>query len=249
MIFGGTYEGRTICEWLLERARCHVVYASATDYGANLAGSSRNLQTVVGPFSDESKRRLIDSHDFCCIIDATHPFATHISASIDDLSSEFGLDVVRITRDTMPDLEGHLVPDARSAAAYLAERPGNVLLTTGSKELPIFTELIVDFAERLYARILPDVASLEHTLATGIPRSHVICMQGPLSTEMNFQTIKEFDIKHVVTKDTGRAGGYLEKAQAARLAEAELVVICRPAQADAYTLEEAKLLLKERYGI
>lgn len=249
LIFGGTYDGRTLCTWLLERKRCHVVYASATDYGAALAGSSENLQTVIGPFSDDSKHRLIDSHDFCCIIDATHPFATHISASIDDLAAAYDLDVVRIARETNPNLAGHLERDARTAARYLADRPGNILLTCGSKDLASFTEQIPNFTERLFVRILPDVTSLERTLAAGIPRSHVICMQGPLSVAMNLQTMREYDIAHVVTKDSGRAGGFHEKAEAAREANAELVVIRRPEQKGAVTLEEAKLILEERYGL
>ena len=48
-------------------------------------------------------------------------------------------------------------------------------------------------------------------------------MQGPFSLEMNRALIRQFDIKYLVTKESGRTGGFLEKIKAA---EAEGVTAC-----------------------
>ena len=52
----------------------------------------------------------------------------------------------------------------------------NVLLTTGSHTLGVYAERIAP--ERLYARVLPTAASLAACESAGIPRSHIIAMQG-----------------------------------------------------------------------
>ena len=48
-------------------------------------------------------------------------------------------------------------------------------------------------------------------------------MQGPFSLEMNRALIRQFDIKYLVTKESGRTGGFLEKIKAA---EAEGITAC-----------------------
>ncbi len=72
----------------------------------------------------------------------------------------------------------------------LSATTGNVLLTTGSKDLDIFARL-PDFQKRLYPRVLPALESLERCLTLGYPQKHIIAMQGPFSREMNLATLRE----------------------------------------------------------
>ena len=60
----------------------------------------------------------------------------------------------------------------------------------------------------------------------------------PFSQEMNAATLRMMDGAVLVTKDTGRAGGFGEKAAAARAAGAKLLVIRRPTQETGLALEE-----------
>ena len=48
-------------------------------------------------------------------------------------------------------------------------------------------------------------------------------MQGPFSLEMNRALIRQFHIRYLVTKESGRTGGFLEKIKAA---EAEGITAC-----------------------
>ena len=114
---------------------------------------------------------------------------------------------------------------AAQAAQYLAATQGNVLLTTGAKELAAFAGLD---AARLYPRVLPTVAGITACEGAGIPHRNIIAMQGPFTLELNLALMQQFHIHYLVTKDGGSAGGFAEKAQAAAQSGATLVVLRRP---------------------
>ena len=249
LVFGGTSEGRRLVEWLDGRGTCDIVASTATDYGASLIDGSPRVEVLSGPLSTEAKGRLMEAHDFCCIVDATHPYALHISDSIDELARTYGKDVVRIVREDCPGAAWLSVTSATEAARYLAGTTGNILLTTGSKDLDAFTATIPTYEQRLYVRILPVAASLARTAELGIPASRVIAMQGPFSERLNAALIEELDIAYLVTKRSGTAGGVEEKVRAAQACGIELVVIERPREKRGVSFDEAKALLEERYGI
>ena len=249
LVFGGTSEGRRLVEWLDARGTCHVIACTATAYGARLLEGSSRVETLEGPLSAEEKRHLMEGHDFACIVDATHPYALHISDSVAELARTYGKDVVRIVRDDGPDAQWLSVADAREAARHLARTEGAILLTTGSKDLDAFVTAIPSYEQRLYVRILPVAASLARTAELGIPASRVIAMQGPFSERLNMALIEEYDIRHLVTKRSGAAGGFEEKVRAAQACGIELVVVERPREEDGVSFEEAKALLEERYGL
>ncbi|MBR4754306.1 MAG: precorrin-6y C5,15-methyltransferase (decarboxylating) subunit CbiE, partial [Lachnospiraceae bacterium] len=110
---------------------------------------------------------------------------------------------------------------------YLNGLEGNILLTTGSKELADYAGLISDVT-RLYPRFLPDADSVEKAKSLGIKPAQIICMQGPFSADINAALLKQFDCKYLVTKDTGSTGGFPEKIAGAALVGAEVIVIERP---------------------
>lgn len=110
---------------------------------------------------------------------------------------------------------------------YLEETTGNILLTTGSKELQKYTRL-KEFRSRCYARVLSTKEAVEKSIGLGFEGKHLLAMQGPFSKEMNKAMIAHVDAKYVVTKETGKAGGFPEKLEAAKENGACLVVIRRP---------------------
>ena len=118
---------------------------------------------------------------------------------------------IRLLREQSTDTADCIfVEDTAGAVEYLKQTEGNVLLTTGSKELKAFTAL-PDFEKRLYARVLstPEVATMAASL--GFVGKHLICMQGPFSKELNTAMLKQFDAAYLVTKDSGKVGGFEEK--------------------------------------
>lgn len=249
LIFGGTSEGRELVEWLSARGAAHVVASSATDYGAELVSGLPRVMALTGPLSDGEKDVLVASHDFACVIDATHPYATHVSESVAALASRHGLPLMRVVRDD-GNVDGAftLVKDIDEATREVAGRAGNILLTTGAKDLAAFTAAVPDFADRLFARVLPVADSVAHARELGLPASHVIAMQGPFSVEFNVALMRELAIDVMVTKASGTAGGFAEKVTAAERCGVEVVVIGRPRDEEGLSLQGVKDELEARYG-
>ena len=246
LVFGGTAEGRKIVEWLDALDRCEIVSCTATEYGGELVEGLRHVTSLVGPLDAAAKERLVAEHVFACIVDATHPFATHVTHSIASLAQSHGLPLLRLLRDGASEgSEGEftLVEDVPAAAVAIAARSGNVLLTTGAKDLPAFVDALPDFEERLYVRILPVVSSVSGAHDLGIQTSHIIAMQGPFSAEMNEALLRQFDIRTMVTKASGSTGGFQEKVDAAKACGVELVVIRRPEEENGLSFAEVQAKL------
>mgnify|MGYP000757677634 FL=1 len=186
---------------------------------------------------------------FTLVVDATHPFAAEATGNIASAAGETGIEVVRLVRE-----EEGAVAEATYAAsiAEAAERlkgtEGNILLTTGSKELLPFTE-VPNYRERLYARVLPMQSSLAACEAAGIPPAHIIAMQGPFSEELNRAIIRTAQAKHLVTKDSGPSGGFAEKIAAARREGASVLIIGRPPEQGGMRFTELVQYLASRFGI
>lgn len=119
------------------------------------------------------------------------------------------------------------VEDTQAAVDYLKGVTGNILITTGSKELHLYTQ-IPDYESRCTARVLPTKSVVEACTELGFNGKHLICMQGPFDLAMNLATLRYADADFLVTKASGKNGGYDEKCEAALAMGVHLVVIGRP---------------------
>ena len=245
LVFGGTTEGRTLVEWLAAEG-VPVTVCSATEYGGSLLPESANVHSLVARLDADAMCELMRSRPFACAVDATHPYAALVSENIMAAAERAGLEYLRIVR-TEQDARADwiVVPDAPAAAQAIARTQGNVMLTTGSKDLRIYAEGVPDFAERLYARILPVPDSLENARSLGYPVGHIIAMQGPFTRELNEALIHMLGIEVMVTKDSGVTGGFMEKIEAAEACGITTIVIGRPLHEQGFTLDELKARLKK----
>lgn len=227
LLFAGTGEGRALAERLASMP-VRLTVSVATGYGHELlVGLPENCHVVVGRRDAASMRDLMTQIRADLVIDATHPYAVEASESITRATEDAGLPRLRLIRDASAVGDAVHVDSAEAAAAILADSEGNILLTTGSSHLDAFTR-IPYFAERTYIRVLPMEEALRQCVSLGYRQSHVIAMQGPFSLELNLALLRHFDIRHLVTKDGGRAGGFPEKMRAAAEAEVRVLVIGRP---------------------
>lgn len=225
LIFSGTGEGRDLSK-ALARAGHSVTVCVLTEYGKEEQGEYEGVTVLAGKKPPEEIVKLLQGMDIC--IDATHPFATHIRESIRTSCEETGVRRIRLVREEsdLGETEGVvLVDSAEEAAEYLAGKEGKVLLTTGAKDLPVYASI---GPERLYPRVLPFASSLDACEASGIPRKNIIAMQGPFIKAINIALMEQFGISYMVTKDSGKEGGFDDKMEAAKEAGATLIVIKRP---------------------
>ena len=138
------------------------------------------------------------------------------------------------------------VGDIQAAVDYLKGVTGNILITTGSKELHLYTQ-IPDYESRCTARVLPTRSVVEACTELGFTGKHLICMQGPFDLEMNLATLRYADADFLVTKASGKNGGYDEKCEAALAMGVHLVVIGRPKEQvePVMSLVQAEVFLRD----
>ncbi len=182
------------------------------------------------------------------VFDATHPYAAVVSENIRKACVAAGREYVRVLRGNADtDENGAVIPfeSAADCAAALRETEGNILLTTGSKELHIYASDPC-VRDRLFVRVLPSEESIRLCSEAGIAGRQVIAMQGPFSKEMDLAVIRQFDIRLMVTKASGRTGGFEEKIEAAIEAGIPVYLIGRPSNESGISVQEA---LRRYFGL
>lgn len=290
LIFAGTTEGRQLIERLLvcdpASGDCsgapEIVACVATEYGRlvldeSLAGRGRNkdhLRVLSGRLSADDMTALMRECAFDGAVDATHPYAVAVTASIRQACEETGTPYIRLLRDTGAGLSSEhgaewgtrrcagpgagldtgreqkavFVESTEDAAAFLKGRSGSALLTTGSKELAAFTQ-VDNYRERLFARVLPMAEVVQKCTELGFAGRQLICMQGPFSYEMNVAMLKQTGARYLVTKETGKTGGFDEKLRAALDLGVCPVIIGRKPEEDGMDLEGVLKRLEGLCGI
>lgn len=226
LIFAGTTEGRRISEWLSESGVSHTV-SVATEYGEILLEETPYLTVRRGRMTIEEMRALIKNHEFSAVVDATHPYADAVTENIRKSMEGMTIPYIRLRREIQEEEStGEIVyfADHVQCVRALEEVRGNILLTTGSKELSQYCRS-EQLKERLYVRILPGMESLTLCDRNGIRGKQIIAMQGPFTEEMNEALIHQFQIACLVTKQSGNAGGYPQKIAAAAKAGIPVFVI------------------------
>ena len=249
LLFGGTVEGRTVAEYLNEN-KIPAMVCVATEYGESLLPQGEYLELSHDRLDEKQMEEKMLQMENGLVIDATHPYAQVVTENIEAACERTGTAYLRVVRQESQRLEEEetitYVKSIREAVAYLEGTSGNILVTTGSKELASYTSL-TDYQERIYARVLSLVEVVSSCASLGIEGKHLLCMQGPFSKEMNVALIHQFDIAWMVSKESGRAGGFLEKYQAAKETGCKMIVIGRPKEEHGVELEECIGYLKRRF--
>lgn len=242
VIFGGTAEGRRLTE-LLAECEFDIDVCVATEYGGSLLPVRTNVNVHVGRMDEEEMVCFLRARtpDYC--VDATHPYASEVSGNIVRacMRQEKRLRHLRLLRGEQAVSEGEItyVDTIAAAAEFLRETEGNILITTGSKEIAQYT-VIDAYEERCVVRILPTVEAVQKCESLGFQGSRLICMQGPFSEALNYELLKQYDIRWMVTKSTGSCGGFRDKCEAAVRADVHTIIVGRPPEqgGDCYTFQE-----------
>ena len=223
-VVGGTSNAKEICEHLASEGH-RVLVSVTTDYGRQLS-EFPGIEVVQGKLSREEMEHLIQTRGVRLVVDASHPFAAEVSTNAMLASKNTAVPYLRFERANTRFANATYVNGYEQAVAYLAEKPGNILLTTGSKFVAKFIPL---GAERLFARVLSTSDSVALCEQAGLKPVNVIAMCGVGSVALNMALLKEFDIQFLVTKESGAEGGLQEKIEAAKQVNTEVIIIQRPA--------------------
>ena len=234
-----------------------------TDAEENERGCEPEI--LQGRLNADEMLELLRKKEIGLVVDATHPYAVEATENIRHAALKAGIPCLRLLREA--DFHGFYDPvendafpedfgfqtdnkqkeapgfrvlcfeNASECASYLDTVSGHILLTTGSKELPVFCSR-ESLRRRLTVRVLPGRESFEQCERSGLQGKQITAMQGPFSALMNLALIRQCGASFLVTKDSGKTGGFPEKYQAAQKAGIVLCVIGRPKETEGYSYKE-----------
>lgn len=233
LIFSGTTEGRELSEKLWKQGvNCEVCVA--TEYGEMVMPQDSDMKIHQGRLSENEMEELMNKEQYLVVVDATHPFATEVTSHIMQSTKNASTPYVRLRREEgnyREENEGNIryFDSALECAKALCETSGNILLTTGSKELSVFCQDDT-VKTRLVVRVLPGLESIQICKNMGIGGKQLIAMQGPFSKEMNLAMIHQYQIQCLVTKESGKNSGTDEKLEACEAAGIPVFMIRRPSE-------------------
>jgi len=229
LLLGGTSDTGPIAE-RLATAGYRVLASKATGVSLSV-GDHPNIECRTGPLDETSLVDLIDRRAIVAIVDATHPYAAAIREMAWQVAQQKGIAYASFMRPAVidpatPGVTWAADHAAAARAAFAQRRP--VLLTTGARNLAPYARQARETGAALVVRVLDRPESWDACRREGILPKNVLAGRGPFSVEENRQHIRAFGIGVLVTKDSGTAGGTLEKLQAAEAERCHVVVVRRP---------------------
>jgi precorrin-6A/cobalt-precorrin-6A reductase len=219
LLLGGTAEARELAADLAARPGVRVTtsLAGRVSRPGALEGDVR-----TGGFGGAGGlARWLREHRVDAVVDATHPFASGITANAARAAAATGIPVVMLRRPGWRPVPGdrwHSVASLPEAAGLLPELGRRVFLTTGRLGLAAFADL---------ARIHFLVRSVEAPEPPLPADTEVLLARGPFTLDDELNLLRGHRVDVLVTKDSGGAAT-APKLTAARELGLPVVVVRRP---------------------
>lgn len=232
-LLGGTKDSTNIIAHLKDSYDVFILTTTTTEYGARLAREAGSDDTIARPLLKDEIIEIIQSEGFDILIDATHPFASHITQTSASIADELKIPYIRFERPTT-NLENidtshiHYVESFDDAGKLIANefKQGNVLHFAGANTMAEIVKYVP--AERFYPRILKVENSIKKCEELNISPDHIIPMTGAATLQENIDLIEKYSASVMITKESGEIGGVIEKIDAANKTGIAVVMIKRP---------------------
>ncbi len=216
LLLGGTVESVKKAEEL-KALGVDFLISTATEYGYDLFKERFGESVIIESFQQDSLSSFIERENIETIVDCTHPYALKITETAKTVCRHAGIEykgMSRVVEESevagdhlfYADSFEHMIEIIKSMDVSV------ILFTTGSGNLEWKKELS---ELKTYVRVLPYEESIKKCLAAGIGRESIIAMHGPFTKNLNKAIIEQFKIECLVTKLTGKEGGFQDKTDAA----------------------------------
>lgn len=233
LLLGGTKDSINIIKFIKKNFDAFILTTTTTEYGAKLAKDGGSDATIARPLPKNELIDIITKESYEILIDATHPFAEHITQTSISIAKELKIPYLRFERPitNMENIDTSHIQYVKSfveAGELIANEfnEGNVLHFAGANTMAdIVKNVSID---RFYPRILKVEKSIEKCRELNISQDHIIPMTGAASTEENIQLIEKYDAIVMITKESGEIGGVIDKIQAANEKDIAVIMIQRP---------------------
>lgn len=225
LLFGGTSETAPLCAAFATRG-WSVLVSTATDAPLELPPGTRRRWGRLGV---PELIELCRQEGIRVLVDATHPYAQEAHRTTREAALQLGIPHVRHERPVhiIPP-EATVVPTHEEAARSAFALGGPVLLTTGSRHLVPYVREARRTGLPILARVLDHPESLRACREAGLIDGEIHAARGPFPMEATLDLLRSLQAHALVTKASGEAGGLSNKAEAARIAGAHLIVLEPP---------------------
>ena len=232
LILGGTTEGRMAVK-TLDEAGSPFYYSTRSEeqevvlhHGIRISGGMDALQLT--DFCRE--------HKILLIVDAGHPFAEQLHQTVVDVAQSLQLPAIRVERIFPPHTSNITWCTDYDAArqALLSAGVKRLLALTGVQTIRKLKSLTDEGVECFY-RILQRQSSLDMAHRQGITDDHLCFYQmgdadSPLDSEADeLELMRKLRPDAILTKESGKTGGFQQKVEAARQLGIRVFAVCRPA--------------------
>lgn len=241
LVLAGTKDGRIIAERLFKKG-FNITATTVTSYGNNF---SEGIKVQVGALDETKLFKMAKRNNIDLIIDATHPFAKEISKLAIKVCQDLKIPYFRYERKSLEhEIDKVIWATDFEQAAIKIEKFDRIFLATGSKNLDKFLKL-KEQGKKIFARVLPISTVIKRCEDLGFTSDEIIAIQGPFSYEMNIALFLQTCCDVVVTKESGKTGGLVEKIEAAKKLDIPIVVIKRPKIKYPVVFNDINKLVKE----
>ena len=222
LILGGTTEGRMAVKVTDEAGR-RFWYSTRGDLQQV---ENRNGVHITGAMDAAAMAAFCREHEIRLIVDAAHPFAQRLHSTVNDVSLQLSIPVVRYERiypERTPDI---IWCGSYSDAIDRLEKAGveSLLALTGVQTIPVFKPYWEK--HRCIFRVLEREESVELARKAGFNTYNLVYYNGGLDSDI--ELMRQVLPQAVITKESGLSGGFPEKAQAAHELGIPLYAVCRP---------------------
>ena len=223
LIFGGTTEGR-ISVQTLEEAGKPFYYSTKGDEQEVFLHNGIRLQ---GAMDAGQAIAFCHRYDIRLIVDAAHPFATQLHDTLEQVSSETRIPVIRFERIFPERDEQHIIwcKDYADAMQRIkTEGVSTLLVLSGVQSIGKLKPLWLN-NDKCYFRILDRDSSRRIAHEQGFPAERLFYYRQGEDESILLQQLRP---EAILTKESGMSGGFSEKVAAARQLGIRIFALCRP---------------------
>jgi precorrin-6A/cobalt-precorrin-6A reductase len=229
LVLGGTTEARMLAERLAGRRALDITLSLA---GRTAAPARQGVPVRTGGFGGAAGLAdYLSRERIAALIDATHPFASRISANALVAARQTNVPLVALRRPPWAPVAGDRwtdVGDVREAVRALGTPARRVFVTLGRNELLPLT----DAPQHHY--LIRSVDPVDPPLP--LPHASYLTGRGPFAEADESELMRTREIDMVVAKNSGGDATY-GKIAAARALGIGVIMLRRPPAADAPAVE------------
>ena len=229
LVLGGTTEGRSAVQVLEE---------SGATYYYSTRGEAQDVPLVhglrvTGAMDQEAIVDFCRQHDIRLLVDAAHPFAVQVHRNMLLAARRLHLPVVRYERQYPPHTDCFTWCDDYDDAVSKLRKAGitRLLALTGVQTIGRLRDYWTQ--NECWFRILNRDDSHAIAARQGFPADHLVYYEENTTAEL----LRTVSPQAILTKESGRSGGFDEKVGAARQAGVQVFVVCRPDFGEAWKAE------------